>query len=135
MKPHKNQNKSILCKQCWKVIPYERSPGLWHYYKKQYCDYKCTYAYLNGQNHHRWVKVPNYAAVHMWIRQVRGKPMVCELCKTQKNNAYQIHWANISREYLRDEKDWARLCIRCHRKYDFGTITTEELLVRLSNKT
>ena len=31
-------------------------------------------------------------------------------------------WSNISGKYLRDVKDWQRLCVLCHSKYDRATI-------------
>lgn len=38
----------------------------------------------------------------------------CLQCNTGK-----FEWANKSGDYKRDLSDWLRLCISCHRKYDF----------------
>ena len=39
----------------------------------------------------------------------------------------KFEWANISGEYRIDRDDWARLCCRCHRRYDFGVKNRIEL--------
>ena len=72
---------------------------------------------LSNENHYMW-KGDNvgYTALHQWLYKQSGKPNKCEYCGTITAKAYE--WANKSRKYKRDVKDWIRLCAKCHRKYD-----------------
>lgn len=73
--------------------------------------------YLSGDKHWKWqAENPSYHAVHEWINDVLGKPKRCEFCGTITAKRYE--WANKSREYKRDVKDWIRLCKSCHCKFD-----------------
>lgn len=63
---------------------------------------------------------PSYRAIHSWIERQLGKPHRCDECGDDSLEHRQYHWANISGEYRRDISDWKRLCVRCHRKMDFG---------------
>lgn len=66
-----------------------------------------------------------YAAIHYWIKQVLGKPSYCGHCRRTDLKKYE--WANVSGKYLRDTKDWIRLCSLCHHKFDgINTKLTEE---------
>jgi hypothetical protein len=56
-----------------------------------------------------------YGTKHEWVSRHRGKPSLCERCKTTEG---YFQWANISGNYLRELDDYIRLCIKCHRKYD-----------------
>ncbi len=62
------------------------------------------------------LKPPEYFELHKWVYKVKGRPSKCEHCGTSTARKYE--WSNISRQYLRDIKDWQRLCIPCHRQYD-----------------
>jgi hypothetical protein len=66
-----------------------------------------------------------YQALHTWVRKKLGKPSLCSYCNFTSDNNRQFHWANISHEYKRDLTDWIRLCVSCHRNYDYGNITIE----------
>jgi len=55
-----------------------------------------------------------YAGVHAYVRRLKKKPRLCELCN--KREAYDL--ANISQEYKRDLSDWEWLCRKCHMKKD-----------------
>lgn len=57
-----------------------------------------------------------YWALHAWIARNYGKPSKCEKCGTEMAKKYE--WANKSGKYLRDIKDWLRLCCSCHHHYD-----------------
>lgn len=57
-----------------------------------------------------------YAALHNWIERHYGKPKKCSHCGTEVAKKYE--WANISGKYLRDIKDFIRLCDRCHKAFD-----------------
>lgn len=61
-------------------------------------------------------------ALHGWVKRQLGRPMTCEFCGFTTDNVYKIHWANISHKYRRDLKDWIRLCVSCHKRYDLGQI-------------
>lgn len=66
----------------------------------------------------------SYSGLHKWVNQYRGRPSFCEDCKTTmppkgkglKRSYFQ--WANVSGKYLRDLKDWIRLCVPCHKRFD-----------------
>ena len=57
-----------------------------------------------------------YKRIHYQITKKLGRPMKCEECRTETASRY--HWANISGEYLMDESDWKRLCVKCHYLFD-----------------
>lgn len=59
-----------------------------------------------------------YRALHEWVALRLGKPKKCEHCDRDNLKGRTIHWANKSHTYKRDIKDWLRLCVNCHRKYD-----------------
>lgn len=72
-----------------------------------------------GSNHWKWAgDSVSYRALHKWVISKLGQPTECEYCKTTNLIGHDIHWANISKEYKRDTKDWIRLCARCHKKFD-----------------
>lgn len=60
--------------------------------------------------------IPQYNAIHKWLKYNYGKASLCELCESTKN----VQWANLSGEYKRDLKDFAQLCASCHRKHDLS---------------
>jgi len=68
------------------------------------------------------IKRPNggasneYTYLHNWVKQQLGKPQKCDFCKSTTEKKYE--WSNKSGQYLKDIRDWQRLCTRCHRKYD-----------------
>lgn len=59
-----------------------------------------------------------YLGLHEWVYKTLGKPSKCENCGKENLSGRKIHWANISKKYKRDIKDWLRLCVSCHWKYD-----------------
>lgn len=59
-------------------------------------------------------------AIHKRINKILGQPKICENCGITTKRKYD--WANISGLYKEDPKDYIRLCISCHRLYDFGKI-------------
>lgn len=70
-----------------------------------------------GANHHRWKgDDAGYHALHKWVQSRLGKPNKCQDCFT--TTAPKFEWANISGKYMRDLKDWKRLCGVCHHKMD-----------------
>src|SRR3990167_3492401 len=47
-----------------------------------------------------------------------GQPKKCEVCGlNDKKRKY--HWANLTDDYLRDRSNWKRMCVSCHRLYDY----------------
>lgn len=74
---------------------------------------------IRDQKHGKWKgdKV-GHTALHIWLVRRLGKPKSCEHCDKKNLTGVQIHWANKSHTYKRDKKDWIRLCVKCHRKYD-----------------
>ncbi len=113
-----NKNKGripMTCPNCKKVnnlLPTQS--------KKGFCNKSCFDDYQT-------LKAPtNYWTIHGWVRRKFGVINKCEHCKTTDSKKYE--WANISGEYKLERKDWARLCCKCHRRYDFGTKNRIEVL-------
>ena len=71
---------------------------------------------FSSDNHNWKGNKVSYRGLHLWVERRLGKPMICKFCgdKTQKH----YHWANKSKNYLRDITDWIRLCPKCHKKFD-----------------
>ena len=61
-----------------------------------------------------------YQALHSWVNRMLGKPCTCEHCGKTGLVGKHIQWANKSQEYKRDITDWLRLCVPCHRNYDYS---------------
>lgn len=60
-----------------------------------------------------------YRSIHNWITYNFGKADRCEKCKCPRNTKQrQYAWSNKSGNYIKDRKDWWRLCYSCHKKYD-----------------
>lgn|SRR3990167_5586441 len=58
-----------------------------------------------------------YSGLHMYVRKIFGTPSFCELCKTTIPRKY--HWARKKKTSVsRRRRDWMRLCVPCHKKYD-----------------
>lgn len=59
-----------------------------------------------------------YSAIHKWMVKYYGNPKNCENCgkvgSLNKGNRWNIHWANISGNYIRSRKDFVGLCVSCH---------------------
>jgi predicted transcriptional regulator len=78
-------------------------------------DIKNNLGYLGNKNAFKKQGV-GYSGIHHWINKECGKPKKCEHCKSTNQRIYD--WANISGDYLRDKKDWIRLCRSCHIFFD-----------------
>lgn len=55
-----------------------------------------------------------YRTKHSWVARHFGQPTKCENCGKDNLTGRQIHWHNLSGKYLRDRKDWMRVCQPCH---------------------
>ena len=71
---------------------------------------KKPFTLLWKTNHSEYVKV------HRWIVKKKGTPSYCHFCKDTTKIVFE--WANVSGRYLRNTKDWMRLCKSCHSLYD-----------------
>ena len=75
---------------------------------------------INETKHYKWKgdKV-GYYGVHDWITKHYGQPVGCQECGL--NDPKRVyHWANLSGEYKRDINDFKRMCVSCHRKFDYA---------------
>ena len=63
-----------------------------------------------------------YRALHSWVQRELGKPDTCGFCGRTGLTGKKIHWANKDGNYKRTLKDWLRLCVPCHKKYDLERI-------------
>lgn len=76
-----------------------------------------------NENNPRWQgDLVSYPALHSWVRKHYHKPKACEKCGVNPGvdtlGRNKLHWANKTKKYLRDRKDWLALCVSCHRKLD-----------------
>lgn len=74
----------------------------------------------NGKKNPFWKgsKV-SYSGLHKWLARHYGYPERCDMCGTKDSKRYE--WANISKKYKRNIKDFKRLCRKCHIKFDRET--------------
>lgn len=89
------------------------------------CSRKCYFDYqkrTRPQGEESWAwkgdKV-GLGGLHLWVIKHLGRPRRCEHCGSTRARKYE--WANRSQKYLRDLKDWIRLCTKCHARYDYAT--------------
>jgi hypothetical protein len=61
-----------------------------------------------------------YSGFHVRVDRLRGKPKRCESCGLSDENR-KYHWANLTGNYS-DVWDYKRLCVSCHRKYDYARV-------------
>lgn len=71
----------------------------------------------HGRRHHNWKdKGASYTAFHQRLNTRFGKPKKCSVCgTTDPSKIYE--WANLTGKYF-VMKDFARMCRKCHRRYD-----------------
>lgn len=62
----------------------------------------------------------SYFAKHLRAKTKWGQPMQCEECGEVFDSNNKIHWANISGKFKEERSDWRRLCVPCHRKFDYS---------------
>lgn len=75
---------------------------------------------IDETKHPRWKgDEVGYFGVHDWITKHYGQPKKCEVCGLSDCDR-KYHWANLSQKYKRDITDWKRMCVPCHRKYDYS---------------
>lgn len=60
----------------------------------------------------------DYHNLHRLIRRLFGLPSKCDNCGTTKSKRFE--WAKISEVFNLHRWNWARLCVTCHRGFDFG---------------
>lgn len=56
-----------------------------------------------------------YKALHLRVATARGKPSFCGECGATEG---RFEWANLTGRY-EDVWDYQRMCVPCHRAYDF----------------
>lgn len=61
-----------------------------------------------------------YSPLHKWMHKKFGSPHQCEKCGFKHTSNRKIHWAKKVDGYSRKRKDWVRLCVPCHKKYDLA---------------
>jgi hypothetical protein len=55
-----------------------------------------------------------YKGLHRWLEMHFNKPKKCQKCGKQT----KLDWANITRIYKRDIKNYMALCRKCHIRFD-----------------
>jgi hypothetical protein len=78
---------------------------------------KSTSRNQTGPANPRWKGVDaSYAAKHMRVSKVRGRPLVCDVCGVE-DPSLKYEWANLTGNYD-DPSDYRRMCKSCHGKHD-----------------
>ena len=73
---------------------------------------------IRGEKNHNWKgDFVSYEGLHIWAKEQKTKPDVCEMC----NWFTPKQLSNISGEYRRDVEDFQWLCHMCHWIYDKQT--------------
>lgn len=108
-KEHREKSIAFLRKYNWKGKKHKKE-----FFKK-----------VSGKNNTNWKgDGVGYFSLHTWIRKYKGIPDKCIKCgkvgEKNKNNRWNIHWANIDHKYRRNLDDYIALCYKCHKKFDFG---------------
>lgn len=95
--------------------------------KGRFCGKACQHKGYEGANNWIWKgDGVGYSGLHKWVRRQLGSPKRCEHCHTLRG---KLEWANISREYKRETRDWFSLCTKCHRAYDDSLLRGEDALM------
>lgn len=72
-----------------------------------------------GADNHSWKgDDAGYAAMHLRVQELRGKPSRCAMCDTVE--ARRFEWANLTGDFS-NPYDYVRLCTSCHHRLD-GTV-------------
>lgn len=69
-----------------------------------------------GENNAYWggkTGEVGYAANHLRVERLRGKPSLCVMCESR----VKCEWANVSGEFS-NPYDYIRLCGSCHARFD-----------------
>ena len=70
----------------------------------------------SGERNPQWKGgAAKYAALHLRVANLRGKPSLCEHCGTTESPAFD--WANLTGRFD-DPNDYVRLCRSCHHRMD-----------------
>lgn len=82
-----------------------------------------TKSRVTGNKNNKWKgDSVGYFGLHTWLYRQLGKAKKCSECGTGK----WVQWANISKKYKRDTKDWKQLCTICHKRFDGKTKLSKE---------
>lgn len=91
--------------------------------KQRFCSFECTKLPI---------KEISYGTLHSRVKKKWGEQNQCEWCGTLDSKKYE--WANLSGEYKFIREDWARLCCKCHRHYDWdGYVSNQYGIWRIKN--
>lgn len=119
---HKNRIAKYCSKDCWSKRGKYRNKKCENcndsipMRAKRFCSRDCAFKFRKNKNHHAWKgEKASYSAAHKWMYKHFGKPEKCFYCSGTEP---RVEWANISGSYMRDIKDWLKLCSSCHRFFD-----------------
>ena len=70
------------------------------------------------------VSKEHYIKIHKWVKDNFG---FADKCDMSKQHLGVFDWANISRCYLQNRKDWIKLCRSCHRIFDLQNMNVDQL--------
>lgn len=81
------------------------------------------------EEHPRWKgDEAGYRAKHYRMVKLYGKADHCENLDCTHLDYHRFEWASLNGEFTTERKDWAMLCVFCHRQMD-----KQGIIPRLSN--
>ena len=90
----------------------------------KFCSRVCFHKYftrnfMTGKKNNLWKgKKVSYSGIHAYVRRHKANISFCELCEKTGLTSRQLNCASIDHKYLRDLKNWIKVCVPCHRKLD-----------------
>lgn len=119
VRAHNYSKEYRVCKSC--DVKFLVSPSAIGNFCSNNCKYADTSKRMSDDNHHQWKgDKAGYNSLHKWVARKLGKPEKCEDCGITGDRGLKrnYHWSNVSGNYKRELKDWKRLCVPCHSKFD-----------------
>jgi len=116
------------CLECGQIFKRKKNYFGIAWTKVKYCSRQCFGKKLSKiqfekfkdeTKHPRWKgDGVGYYGVHDWLTKHYGQPKECEICGLNDPKR-KYHWANLT-NYLRRRENWKRMCVSCHRLYDYN---------------
>ena len=73
-------------------------------------------------------KDKEYARLHRYIREIKPKPELCEICKEKK----RLTLSSNNHTYTRNPDDYRYLCLKCHLIVDGNPMHRPETVKKIS---
>lgn len=85
------------------------------------CYGKYRSIYYSKEKHPQWKNKLTYSGYHTWLKREFGFPKKCDNKRCKTINPLCYEWSlKKGFQYKRNRENYWRLCINCHRKYDYN---------------